>query len=132
MTTRHVISIATLAVLGVVVAAAIGLLTNAIAGDSIGLSADSLQPGRQLAPPQATRDHGANRVGQGHREEHHTTTTTSSTTSTTTTVPTSTVPTTTTTGVVEPGDDHGGSSGSSGPGSGSSGSSGPGSGGLDD
>ena len=40
-----------LAVLGLVVAAGLGLLTNSIAGDSIGLSAAPLSTGRDLAPP---------------------------------------------------------------------------------
>jgi uncharacterized membrane protein YgcG len=125
-----VISIATLAVLGVVVAAGIGLLTNAIAGDSIGLSASPLQPGKELAPPAARKqpaeDHPTHH--RHDRAEHRgqtTTQATSTTTTTPTTTPTTTVPTTTT-GELEP-DDNSGSSGSSGPGSGDSGSSGSGS-----
>jgi hypothetical protein len=121
------ISIAALAVLGIVVAAGIGLLTNTIAGDSIGLSASPLEPGRQLAPPQASRvdDRRVSAHGGGaHRDE-----TTTAATSTTTAPTTTTAAPTSATTAPEIGDDNGGSSGSSGPGPGDSGSSGSGSGG---
>jgi hypothetical protein len=137
-----------LALLGLVASAGIGLLANTVSGDSIGLAAAPLSAGRQLAPPEARKDHGR---GRDHPEDddrrHHddrshgggdddaapaTAATTTPTTTTTAPPATTTTPT-----FVEPGDDNGGEfesggdSGSSNSGSGSS-SSGSGSSGSDD
>jgi hypothetical protein len=140
MTAKLTAQVAFLAVLGIVVAAGIGLLTNAIAGDSVGLSASPLRAGN-LAPPEAkSKPRGDNRHDRRERrgEDRHGADSATTSTTTTSTVPTTTTAAPTTTissgsGEFEPGDDHGGSS-NSGPGSSSSGSgsSGSGSGGLDD
>jgi hypothetical protein len=53
MGARRIGVVALFALLGVAVATGIGLLANAISRDSIGLAAEPLQAGRQLAPPQA-------------------------------------------------------------------------------
>ena len=52
---RPALAIATLAVLGLVAAAGIGLLVNEVSGDSIGLAADPLSAA-PLAPPEATEE----------------------------------------------------------------------------
>jgi len=52
---RPALAIATLAVLGLVAAAGIGLLVNEVSGDSIGLAADPLSAA-PLAPPEASED----------------------------------------------------------------------------
>jgi uncharacterized membrane protein YgcG len=138
MTAKLTAQVAFLAVLGIVVAAGIGLLTNAIAGDSVGLSASPLRAGN-LAPPQVkSKPRGDNRHDrrEQRREDLHkddsatSTTTTTSAPTTTTTAPPPAITTTSSSGELELGDDHGGSS-NSGSGSSSSGSGSSG-GGLDD
>jgi hypothetical protein len=52
---RPAVAISVLAVAGLVVAAGIGLLVNAVSGDSIGLAAQPLSAG-SLAPPSANDD----------------------------------------------------------------------------
>ncbi|MEO8091176.1 MAG: hypothetical protein ABI726_00535 [bacterium] len=111
-----------LAVLGLVIAAGIGFLTNSIAGDSIGLSATPLSAGRDLAPAEAKRGADRRQEQRQRRQDRRQQqrerrlnrlkdAQTTTTTVPTTTVPTTTVPTTT-------GDDNSGS-GSSSSGSGS-------------
>ena len=68
------VAVGAIAILGIVAAAGMGLLANAISGDSIGLSAQPLRAGASLAPAQA----------EGGRDHRATTTTTTSTTTTTT------------------------------------------------
>jgi hypothetical protein len=125
MTFRQATLIGVLAVLGLAAAAALGLAANAVSGDSIGLSAEPLSAGTELAPRRAQD---SRKAGDGHRGRNGAKADTTSTTT-----PTTTTPATTT--AIEPGDDGGGSinsgpgssssgSGSSGSGSGSSGSSG--------
>jgi hypothetical protein len=121
MRLRQKFALGSLAVLGLVAAAAMGLLANAIAGDSIGLSAKPLRAGHQLAPavagPSPVKDR--QRAGSGSHQDGS---------GASPPVPPSGT-------AVEPGDDHGGAavdnsgpgslnsgSGSSGEGSGSSGS----------
>jgi hypothetical protein len=58
---RPAVAISVLAILGLVAAAGIGLLINAVSGDSIGLAAQPLSAG-SLAPPEAGNDKGR---GQG-------------------------------------------------------------------
>jgi hypothetical protein len=52
---RPAVLITTLALLGLVAAAGIGLLVNEVSGDSIGLAAEPLSP-TPLAPPEASED----------------------------------------------------------------------------
>lgn len=125
MNVRRGMAFGSLAVLGLAVAIALGLLANAIAGDSIGLSAKPLRAGDRLAPAAAGRSSGDRRQhgsgpdrGRTHDRDE--------------VAPPASSPTTTTepTTAVEPGDDHGGAgvdnsgSGSLNSGSGNSGSSG--------
>ena len=141
MKTSHRIGIALLAIAGIVAAAGIGVLANAIAGDSIGLSASPLRAGKSLAPDEARQgdDHGRNSRhghsgrGRDHPEDNGATGTTTTSTGEPTTTPAVTTTTDDHGSGVEPGDDSGSSS-SSGPGSsGSSGSGSSGSsGGSDD
>jgi hypothetical protein len=65
---RPAVAISVLAVLGLVAAAGIGLLINAVSGDSIGLAAQPLSAG-SLAPPEAGNDHARGRgLGRGGEE----------------------------------------------------------------
>lgn len=75
------VAVGAIAILGIVAAAGMGLLANAISGDSIGLSAQPLRAGSSLAPAQAEgdRDHAATTTST----TESTTSTTGSTTSTT-------------------------------------------------
>jgi hypothetical protein len=97
MTIRQKIALVSLAVLGLAAAAGMGVLANAIAGDSIGLSAKPLRAGAQLAPAAASRSsdrqNGRRSVRNRGRTEP--------------TKPDPPAPTTTTTTTTEPGDDHG-------------------------
>ena len=109
MNLRQKFALGSLAVLGVVAAAAMGVLANAIAGDSIGLSAKPLRAGHQLAPAVADRSSGADRQRGRSAPQHHANRT-----------PPPAPPSGT---GVEPGDDHGGAGvDNSGPGSLNSGS----------
>ena len=65
MSLRQKFTLGSLAVLGLVAAAAMGLLANAIAGDSIGLSAKPLRAGHQLAPAVAGRPSAGDRQQHG-------------------------------------------------------------------
>jgi hypothetical protein len=130
MTFRQASLIGFLALLGLVAAAAMGIAANAVSGDSIGLSAEPLSAGTQLAPKRAEDRPGHHaREDRGRHDDRPSTTTA-------TTTPTTTAPTTATTTGIEPGDDSGGSvnsgSGSTSSGSGSSGSGSSGSSGSDD
>ena len=105
MSRRAAITAALLAALGIVAAAGIGLLTNAIAGESIGLSSAPLAAGRALAPPHATPGESSGADRSHDRRERHggggdddTTTSAPTTTVPTTTGPTTAVPNTTTGG----------------------------------
>src|SRR5215210_8059611 len=57
------LAIGTLALLGLLAAAGIGLLVNAVSGDSIGLAAEPLSA-EDLAPPEAENE------GGEHRDRH--------------------------------------------------------------
>jgi hypothetical protein len=117
MNLRQKFALGSLAVLGLVAAGAMGLLANAIAGDSIGLSAKPLRAGHQLAPAVADAP------SAGGRQQHGSAPHQSSSGAPPAAPPAGTG--------VEPGDDHGGAGvDNSGPGSLNSGSdsSGPGSG----
>jgi hypothetical protein len=99
MTARTVFAVALLGLLGIIAAALIGLLANAISGDSIGLSAQPLRAGGRLAPEEAREDRSPERERHddhggraGHDDDAATTTTTTTDDDT----------------VTEPGDDHGG------------------------
>jgi Tfp pilus assembly protein FimT len=136
MTIRQKVAIASLAILGLLAAAAMGVLANAIAGDSIGLSAKSLRAGAQLAPARASRKSDraeGRRPGRGHGQADRSKPAGSPTPTTTTTT---TEPGDDHGGGLEPGDDHGGLGvDNSGPGSinsGSTGGSGHSGGGSDD
>ncbi len=135
MNLRQKFGFGSLAVLGLLVAAAMGVLANAIAGDSIGLSAKPLRAGDRLAPAAAGRSssEGRQRARSGpdrsqakDRGQATPTTPTTPTTPPAPTTPATPPPVT----AVEPGDDHGGAVDNSGPGSlnSGSGSSGDGSG----
>jgi hypothetical protein len=132
MNLRQKFAFGSLAVLGLLVAAAMGVLANAIAGDSIGLSAKPLRAGDQLAPAAAGRSSSEGRQGarsgpdRSQAKDPGQATPTTTTTPTTPTTPATPPPVT----AVEPGDDHGGAVDNSGPGSlnSGSGSSGEGSG----
>src|SRR6188474_1275514 len=110
MSPRQRITLGSLALLGLAVAAAMGVLANAIAGDSIGLSAKPLRAGDQLAPPAAgrsssasqTADSGSDRTQAEGSKPNRTQADDTGGATTTPTAPTA--PATT----VEPGDDHGG------------------------
>lgn len=118
MKPHNAFAVATVAVLGLIAAAAMGVLANEISGDSIGISAQPLRAGRDLAPPAAAADHKPRHRGAGNDQQGPPATTPTELPTTTT------VPATTT--EIEPGDDSGSSSssGSDSSGSGSSGSSG--------
>ncbi len=64
---RPAVAISVLAILGLVAAAGIGLLINAVSGDSIGLAAQPLSAG-SLAPPEAGNDKGGRGRGRGGEE----------------------------------------------------------------
>ncbi len=129
MNLRQKFALGSFALLGLVAAGAMGLLANAIAGDSIGLSAKPLRAGHQLAPAVA----GAPAAGD--RRHHDSAPHQGSSGAPPAAPPAGTA--------VEPGDDHGGAgvdnsgpgslnSGSGSSGSGSSGSGSSGSGGSGD
>jgi hypothetical protein len=123
MTIRHKIALVSLAIGGLLAAAAMGVLANAIAGDSIGLSAKPLRAGAQLAPARASRQSDRPEGRRGHGQADRSKPAGSSTATTTTT--TTTEPGDDHGGAIEPGDDHGGLGvDNSGPGSVNSGSSG--------
>jgi hypothetical protein len=132
MSFRQKITLGSLALLGLAVAAAMGVLANAIAGDSIGLSAKPLRAGDQLAPPAAVRSSSPRQAGSGSDRTQAAGSkpdrTQANGTGDATTAPTATTPPATAAepgddhGGVEPGDDHGGAVDNSGPGSVNSGS----------
>ena len=137
MSFRQKITLGSLALLGLGVAAAMGVLANAIAGDSIGLSAKPLRAGDQLAPPAAVRSSSPRQAGSGSDRTQAAGSKPDRTQANGTggaTAPTATTPPATTAepgddhGGVEPGDDHGGAVDNSGPGSVNSGSGSSGSG----
>src|SRR4051795_7050237 len=112
MSLRQRIALGLIAALGLVAAAGMGVLANAIAGDSIGLSAKPLRAGDDLAPPAGRSSSERHRPGgaragrsqDANREQS--------------------APAPPPSGAVEPGDDHGGGGAldNSGPGSLNSGS----------
>ena len=132
MNTGLTARVALLAVLGLVVAAGIGLMTNAIAGDSIGLSASPIEAGRDLAPPAARsgshRGEGSHKARHKGRSHHHRGGGGAVTTAPTATVPPVTTTAATTTTSDDAGFDDNSGSDNSGPGSSSSGSGSSGSG----
>jgi hypothetical protein len=70
LTPRRLGLIVLVAILGVAAAAGIGLAANAISGDAIGLSAEPLAAGDDLAPPaaRATEDSAADEAGERRRQ----------------------------------------------------------------
>ena len=100
-----------LAVVGLAVAVAVGIVASKVTSQRIGLASEPLKAGEALAPESANHGPGGSN-GADHGEDHGSTTTTSTTGSTTTTnptgPPTTTVPPTTST------DDYASGSGESG------------------
>jgi hypothetical protein len=111
MSLRQRISLGLIAALGLVAAAGMGVLANAIAGDSIGLSAKPLRAGDDLAPPagrSSPERHRQGGAGAGRSQDANRG---------------QAAPNPPPSGAVEPGDDHGGGTvDNSGPGSLNSGS----------
>ncbi|HXF00256.1 MAG TPA: hypothetical protein VN458_07900 [Solirubrobacterales bacterium] len=136
MSFRQRITLGSLALLGLAVAAAMGVLANAIAGDSIGLSAKPLRAGDQLAPATAGRPSSADeKAGSGSdrtqaegSKPDRTQSDDTGGATTATTPPATTAEPGDDHGGVEPGDGHGGAVDNSGPGSVNSGSGSSGSG----